>query len=47
MEDVDAPSLSDALLLAAERMPAAVRDTADLAEVRLQIDPERREFTPG
>ena len=44
LEDMDAPTLMDALRLAAERTPAEVRASADLAEVRLQIDPERREF---
>jgi hypothetical protein len=47
LEDVEAPSLVDALRLAAERVPAEVRGSADLAEVRLQVDPEQREFTPG
>lgn len=47
LEDIDAPSLMDALRLAAGRVPAEVGATADLVEVRLQIDPERREFVPG
>lgn len=47
LEDVDAPSLMDALRLAAERVPDDVRASADLAEVRPQVDPERREFVPG
>jgi hypothetical protein len=47
LEDVDAPTLMDAVRLAAERVPDEVGSTADLVEVRVQVDPERRDFVPG
>ena len=47
LEDVDAPTLMDALRLTAERVPAEVGATADLVEIRVQVDPERREYVPG
>ena len=47
LEDVDAATLMDAVRLAAERVPAEVSSTADLVEVRVQVDPEGREFVPG
>jgi hypothetical protein len=46
MEDIDANSLREALRLAAERFPDAALASADLAEVRRQVDPEERSFTP-
>jgi hypothetical protein len=47
VDDVAAATLADALRLAAERMPGGVGATADLAEIRVQSDPEKRDFTPG
>jgi hypothetical protein len=47
VDDTDAPTLADALRLAGERMPAEMRATADLAEVRVRAEPDGREFTPG
>jgi len=47
IEDVEAADLKQALALAAERLPAEVVATADLAEVRRQARPEAREYTPG
>lgn len=47
VDDVAAATLADALRHAAERMPASVAATADLAEVRVQVDPDARTFTPG
>lgn len=45
--DVEAPTLREALRLGAERFPAEAEATADLAEVRRQIEPEAREYGPG
>ena len=47
VDDVEGGTLADALRLAADQIPEAVRATADLAEVRVQADPDQREFTPG
>lgn len=47
VEDVQASSLPEALQVAAERMPEEVALDADLAEVRLGLDPEERQFGPG
>jgi hypothetical protein len=47
VDDVAAQTLADALRLAAERMPQGVAATADLAEIRVQIEPEKRTFTEG
>jgi hypothetical protein len=47
VDDVAAETLADALRSAAERMPAHVGESADLAEIRVQADPDGRSFTPG
>lgn len=44
--DLEAEDLRAALTSAAERLPAEVSETAELAELRLQPDPDTREFTP-
>jgi hypothetical protein len=46
MLDVEAPDLRAALRLAAERMGDEVAATAELAEIRRQVVPDEREFTP-
>jgi hypothetical protein len=46
MEDVHANSLREAMRLAVERFPEAALHSADLAEIRRQIEPEERSFTP-
>ncbi len=45
--DVDASDLRGALLAAAQRMHEDVAATADLAEIRVQVDPDEREYAPG
>ena len=40
--DLTASSLHEAMRLAAERYP----DAADLVEIRRQVDPEEREYSP-
>lgn len=45
--DVEAERLSDALRKAADTLPKEAETTADLAEIRLQTDPETREYTEG
>jgi hypothetical protein len=45
--DIEAGDLGEALRLAAESVPPEAAATAELAEVRRQVDPERREYTPG
>jgi hypothetical protein len=47
VHDVEATSLRDALREAADRLPDEVSASADLAEVRLMGDPDRREYAPG
>lgn len=44
--DVEAPDLRAALVAAAERLPEEVMATAELAELRVQADPEGREYAP-
>jgi hypothetical protein len=46
MDDIEASSLRDALRLVAERFPDDALHSADLAEVRRQVEPEQRSFTP-
>jgi predicted Zn-dependent peptidase len=46
IEDVPANSLREAMRLAAERFPDAAFESADLAEIRRQVEPEERSFTP-
>ncbi len=45
--DIEAASLADALRSVADALPAEVSVGADLAEIRLQVEPESREFTAG
>lgn len=42
--DVSSDDLAGALRLAAEEMPDAVRETADLVEVRRAPDPDSRAY---
>lgn len=44
--DLEASDLRGALEAAAERLPPEVAESAELAEVRRQADPDRREFVP-
>jgi hypothetical protein len=46
VEDITANSLREALRLAAERYPDTASEAADLVEIRAQVDPDAREFTP-
>lgn len=46
MEDVEAPDLREAMAIAAGRLPEKVAATAEVAEVRLLVDPERRGLPP-
>ena len=46
MLDVEAADLRAALIAAAERVPEAVAASAELVEVRRQVDPDQREYTP-
>lgn len=47
VEDVAAASLRAAVRIAAERFPEQADASADLVEIRLQREPERREYSPG
>ena len=44
--DLEAEDLRAALRRAAAEMPEEVADSAELAEIRRQADPDRRQFTP-
>ncbi|CAN5724821.1 hypothetical protein BH23GEM9_BH23GEM9_13060 [soil metagenome] len=46
VEDLTANSLREAMRMAVERFPEAASATADLVELRRQMDPEEREFGP-
>jgi hypothetical protein len=46
VDDVTANSLREALRMAVELFPEAAADAADLVEIREQVDPDEREFTP-
>jgi hypothetical protein len=46
MDDIAADSLRDALRLASEQFPENALHSADLAEIRRQVEPEQRSFTP-
>jgi hypothetical protein len=46
VEDITANTLREALRLAAERFPDAAIDSAVLAEIRLQTDPDDRHYSP-
>jgi hypothetical protein len=43
VEDLTANSLREAVRMAAEQFPDAASSTADLVEIRLQLDPDERE----
>ncbi|MFO7261467.1 MAG: hypothetical protein DIU52_009950 [bacterium] len=45
--DVEAATLREALRRVVEDFPAEAEATADLIEVRRQVDPEARAYTPG
>jgi hypothetical protein len=45
--DIDADDLAGALRLTADSLSDAVSESADLAEIRLQTDPDSREYTEG
>lgn len=45
--DLDADNAAAALRALADRLDAAIADAADLIELRIQADPDKREFTPG
>ena len=47
VEDIEAPDLAAALELLGARLPHEIGARADLVELRLQPDPEAREFGPG
>jgi hypothetical protein len=44
MMDLSANSLREAMRLAAEQYPESSAQDADLVEIRLQVDPDAREF---
>ena len=44
---VEAPDAREALLLAARGMPEAVAADADLVEMRVAVDPDRRDYVEG
>ncbi|MDX1674976.1 MAG: hypothetical protein R3314_09300 [Longimicrobiales bacterium] len=46
MLDIEAEDLRSALTTAAERVSESVAATAELVEIRVQTDPEEREYTP-
>ena len=46
MLDIEAADLRAALAAAAERLSDEVAETAELVEIRLQTDPDAREYTP-
>jgi hypothetical protein len=47
LQDLEAADLSSVLKQLPEDLPAQVLATGDLIEIRVQTDPETREFTPG
>ena len=46
MHDAVAENAAEALRAVAAAMPAAVNGAADIVELRVQADPEKREYTP-
>lgn len=44
--DIEAAELRAALRAAAEEVPDEVVETAELVEIRVQADPEEREYGP-
>jgi ribosomal protein L16/L10AE len=47
VEDVEAAHLGEAMAQAAQRLPAEVARSADVAEVRRLVEPENRGLAPG
>ena len=47
VEDVNGAGLAAVLEQLPGVLPAAVLEAGDLVEIRVQADPETREFTPG
>jgi hypothetical protein len=45
--DIEAETLADALREAADSLAPEISATADLAEIRLQVEEEQREYTEG
>jgi hypothetical protein len=45
--DIEADDLASVLRLTADSLPEAVSESADLAEIRLQTEPDSREYTEG
>jgi hypothetical protein len=46
VEDLSANSLREAMRMAVEQYPEAAEANADLVEIRLQQDPDERQFGP-
>ena len=46
LHDVEAADAATALRAVAEAVPANVNAAADIVELRVQADPEKREYTP-
>ncbi|HET9440473.1 MAG TPA: hypothetical protein VFO52_09890 [Longimicrobiales bacterium] len=46
MVDLDAPDMRAALMQAVNAFPPDAERTADLIEIRVSVDPERRDYTP-
>lgn len=46
VDDLTANSLREALRMAVDQFPETATDSADLVEIRQQVDPDEREFTP-
>lgn len=46
VDDLTANSLREALRMAVDLFPETATDSADLVEIRQQVDPDEREFTP-
>jgi hypothetical protein len=46
VEDLTANSLREAMRMAVEQFPDAAASTADLVEIRRQLDPDERESAP-
>jgi hypothetical protein len=45
--DVEGATLAEALRRTADQLPPDAAASADLAEIRLQLEPEQREYTAG
>jgi hypothetical protein len=46
VQDLTANSLREAMRLATEQFPDAAMESADLVEIRRQVDPDARELGP-